>query len=465
MVAKSAGDFIKSLSKPLGERTATREVGQALQDLGLKKDDRRPYAMRLLRGRLEANLSGLLGPSIAREIIDSYLPYSIVSQHGSSDVTVIENRIEAYRSNLSGMAADLDNLRRYHRQILLDLPLGVCSLSSDREIIMWNRALEEFTEISSADVVGSQLDDLPEPWLTLLEEFIGEDIDHSYKQSFELAAAKRTVNLHKALIEESGETGSSNEGLIILMEDMTETEILEAGLTHSERLASIGRLAAGVAHEIGNPITGIACLAQIIRDEYKDSELTGLAQQIIEQTDRTSKILQSLVNFAHAGTNKLMHENERVLISECIAQAQTLVSLDKKNKDMQLEIDCDPEAAILGDSQRLLQVLINLINNARDASQAGGTIVLAVKNMGTHINISVTDFGIGIPNTIKSRVFDPFFTTKEAGEGTGLGLSLVFSIVEDLNGNIDIISPVDRARCTGTQVLLRFPCYDSQSER
>ena len=465
LVAKSSGDFIKSLSKPLGERTATREVGQALQDLGLKKDDRRPYAMRLLRGRLEANLSGLLGPSIAREIIDSYLPYSIVSQHGSSDVTVIENRIEAYRSNLSGMAADLDNLRRYHRQILLDLPLGVCSLSSDREIIMWNRALEEFTEISSADVVGSQLDDLPEPWLTLLEEFIGEDIDHSYKQSFELAAAKRTVNLHKALIEESGKTGSSNEGLIILMEDMTETEILEAGLTHSERLASIGRLAAGVAHEIGNPITGIACLAQIIRDEYKDSELTGLAQQIIEQTDRTSKILQSLVNFAHAGTNKLMHENERVLISECIAQAQTLVSLDKKNKDMQLEIDCDPEAAILGDSQRLLQVLINLINNARDASQAGGTIVLAVKNMGTHINISVTDFGIGIPNAIKSRVFDPFFTTKEAGEGTGLGLSLVFSIVEDLNGNIDIISPVDRARGTGTQVLLRFPCYDSQSER
>ena len=464
LVAKSAGDFIKSLSKPLGERTATREVGQALQDLGLKKDDRRPYAMRLLRGRLEANLSGLLGPSIAREIIDSYLPYSIVSQHGSSDVTVIENRIEAYRSNLSGMAADLDNLRRYHRQILLDLPLGVCSLSSDREIIMWNRALEEFTEISSADVVGSQLDDLPEPWLTLLEEFIGEDIDHSYKQSFELAATKRTVNLHKALIEESGETGSSNEGLIILMEDMTETEILEAGLTHSERLASIGRLAAGVAHEIGNPITGIACLAQIIRDEYKDSELTGLAQQIIEQTDRTSKILQSLVNFAHAGTNKLMHENERVLISECIAQAQTLVSLDKKNKDMQLEIDCDPEAAILGDSQRLLQVLINLINNARDASQEGGTIVLATKNMGTHINISVTDFGIGIPNAIKSRVFDPFFTTKEAGEGTGLGLSLVFSIVEDLNGNIDIISPVDRARGTGTQVLLKFPCYDPFSQ-
>lgn len=462
LVAKSAADFIKSLSKPLGERTATREVGQALHDLKLKKEDRRPYAMRLLRGRLEANLSGLLGPSIAREIIDRYLPYSIVSQHGSSDVNVIENRIEAYRSNLSGMAADLDNLRRYHRQILLDLPLGVCSLSSDGEIIMWNRALEEFTEIPSADVVGSQLSELPEPWVALLDEFIGEDIDHSYKKSFELGSQKRTVNLHKALIEESGDADSSHEGLIILMEDMTETEILEAGLTHSERLASIGRLAAGVAHEIGNPITGIACIAQTIRDEYQDEELNGLAQQIIEQTDRTSKILQSLVNFAHAGTNKLLHENERVDIRECMAQAQTLVSLDKKNRDFSFAMECDDSAAIWGDSQRLLQVLINLISNARDASQPGATITLAARIVDGEVQLSVTDAGIGIPNAIKSRVFDPFFTTKEAGEGTGLGLSLVFSIVEDLEGNIDIISPLDRARGTGTQVLLRFPCYDSR---
>ena len=120
---------------------------QALKDLNINIDDRRPYALRLLRGKLEANLSGLLGPSIARELIDGYLPYSIVSQHGSSDLNVIDSRIESYRSNLSGMAADLDNLRRYHRQILLDLPLGVCSLSFDNEIVMWNHTLEEITGI------------------------------------------------------------------------------------------------------------------------------------------------------------------------------------------------------------------------------------------------------------------------------------------------------------------------------
>ena len=412
--------------------------------------------------KLEANLSGLLGPSIARKIIDGYLPYSIVSQHGSSDLNVIESRIEAYRSNLSGMAADLDNLRRYHRQILLDLPLGVCSLSTDNEVIMWNRAMEQFTQLDSADVVGSQLIDLSEPWLSLFANFIDDDASHAYKYAFELDDQKRTVNLHKALIEQTSDPDSIHEGVIILLEDITEMEILEAGLTHSERLASIGRLAAGVAHEIGNPITGIACLAQTIRDEYDNKELLNLAEQIIEQTDRTSTILQSLVNFAHAGTNKTQYESEIVTISECMAQAQTLASLDRKNKELNLRIDCDPDAKVLGDSQRLLQVLINLINNARDASQANGEVLLQTRVLGETVEIAVVDEGIGIPLAIKDRVFDPFFTTKEAGEGTGLGLSLVFSIIEDLGGDIDIISPANEDT-GGTRVLLRFPCYHSDS--
>ena len=458
LVPKSPRDFIKSLSKPLGERTANREVSQALKDLNISESDHRPYAMQQLRGKLEANLSGLLGPSIAREIIDGYLPYSIVSEHGSSDLNVIENRIEAYRSNLSGMAADLDNLRRYHRQILLDLPLGVCSLSTEGEVIMWNRAMEQFTNLSSAYIVGSQLNDLSEPWLSLFSNFVDDDASHSPKHAFGLEGKERTVNLHKALIEQTSDPDSIHEGVIILLEDITEMEILEAGLTHSERLASIGRLAAGVAHEIGNPITGIACLAQTIRDEYSDKELLNLAEQIIEQTDRTSTILQSLVNFAHAGTNKTQYESEIVTISECMAQAQTLVSLDRKSKELSLRIECEPKAKILGDSQRLLQVLINLINNARDASQANGEILLQALVKREIVEIAVVDEGIGIPVAIRDRIFDPFFTTKEAGEGTGLGLSLVFSIIEDLGGDIDIISPANEDT-GGTRVLLRFPCY------
>ncbi len=464
LVAKSPEEFVRSLSKPLGQEAANREVNQALKDLKIRYDDNRPSSLRLLRGRLEANLSGLLGPSIAGDIIDSYLPFSIVARHGSTDLNVIESRIESYRSNLSGMAADLDNLRRYHRQVLLELPLGVCSLSTEDEIVMWNQALTEITGIDAGEAVGSQLQDLPNPWYELLHQFLREDEHHTYKNNFQLNGQKKSVNLHKAYIDQSDPRELNHEGVILLIEDISETEILEAGLTHSERLASIGRLAAGVAHEIGNPITGIACLAQTIRDEYQGKELGQLATQIIEQTDRTSKILQSLVNFAHAGASLGSYEKQVVNVRQCMQETLTLISLDKKSKEIRISTQCDESLNILGDAQKLLQVMVNLVNNARDASAAGSEVLMAAHQADDQIKITVTDNGIGIPEAIRNRVFDPFFTTKEAGEGTGLGLSMVFSIVEDLGGDIDILSPCNKNHGTGTQVILTFSGYFGASE-
>ena len=457
LVAKSADEFIHSLSKQLGRRTAEREVMKALQDLDIDVDDRRPASLRLLRGRLEANLSGLMGPAIAREIIDGNLPFTVVTSHVAPDVNVIENLIESYRSNLTGLAADLDNLRRYHRRILLELPLGVCSLGSHEEIVMWNRTMEACTGIEASLVVGSHLSEIDQPWGALLKDFLNQDTYHSYKQHFVLKDQNKFVSLHKARIETNDAKDYGNEGAIILVEDITELETLEQGLTHSERLASIGRLAAGVAHEIGNPITGIACLAQTIRDEFSTGELSNLAEQIIEQTNRTSKILQSLVNFSHAGSSMSQLETEVVNIRDCMEESVTLVSLDKKTRQMEIEITCDCELSISGDSQKLLQVLVNLINNASDASQSGTTITMEACRQGQRARITVTDEGVGIPAAIRDRVFDPFFTTKEAGEGTGLGLSLVYSIVGEFKGDVDIISPVNVSKGTGTSVVLLFP--------
>ncbi|MCB1664148.1 MAG: ATPase [Pseudomonadales bacterium] len=463
LVAKSPDDFIAKLTKPLGERTARREVLQALRDLSIDRQERRPHAMRMLRGRLEANLSGLLGPSIAHDLIDRFLPFTIESEHGSTDVDVIESRIEAYRSNLSGMAEDLDNLRRYHRQVLLELPLGVCSLGEQNQIIMWNHAMEQLTDIPSQEVIGSQLDEIAEPWASLIHDFTTGDTAHAHKRAVQVKNKRRVISLHKAIIEKSAVHKIKQDGVVILLEDLTETELLEEELTHSERLASIGRLAAGVAHEIGNPITGIACLAQNIRDETQNDELRGMARQIIEQTDRTSRIVQSLVNFAHSGSNKPDHNSEIVTVEECAQEAITLISLDKKRKEIQYVVDCQPGLQVLGDSQRLLQVLVNLLNNAHDASPAGSKITVASRLVSGSVQISVTDEGCGIPEDIRDQIFDPFFTTKEPGEGTGLGLSLVYSIVENLDGHIDIISASNRKENPGTRVILTFPCYDGSN--
>jgi len=462
LVAKSVGEFIKNLEAPLGFKTARREVKHALRELNFTEEDQRPYAMRLLRGRLEVNLSELLGPKVGRGIIESSLPYEIVPKNIGTDLNVIESGIEAYRGNLSGVAADLDNLRRYHRHILFNLPIGICSLGPNNEIVMWNRELENLTGIKSAQVIGSQTINLPEPWQGILEDFSENNVNQTDKRSFALKNVRKTVKLHKAMIEKeiNPDSSSSTDGLIILVEDLTDTENLEAGLAHSQRLASIGRLAAGVAHEIGNPITGIACLAQTIRDEFKSEELQHLSGEIITQTNRTSKILQSLVNFAHTGTNQKLYSKQKVAVSDCVADTKTLISLDKKSTDIDYIFETDPKAEILGDSQRLLQIFVNLINNARDASQKGDKVITRTSAEGNTVKITITDEGSGIPDHLQNRVFDPFFTTKEPGEGTGLGLSLVYSIVEDLNGNIDIMSSTGKGE-KGTQVTLSFPRYQN----
>jgi PAS domain S-box-containing protein len=357
-------------------------------------------------------------------------------------------------AKIEQLQIELENLRRHHRQILLDLPLGVCAIDGEERITLWNRALEKMTGLPGNSTQGHRISELEDPWRLLLQNFVTSSYTHLYKQSYELNGRKRTVNLHKSVI---GQAAGEDGGYLILLEDITETENLEAGLTHSERLASIGRLAAGVAHEIGNPITGIACLAQNIRDEYTDADLRQMAKQIVEQTERTSRIVQSLVNFAHAGTAVSNSAIEDISVRDCIEEAITLVSLDKKGKSMSYEVDCDADIQISGDAQRLLQVLLNLINNSRDASQPDSTINLSAIRSNNLITINIEDEGVGIPGAIRDRIFDPFFTTKEAGEGTGLGLSLVYSIVGDLHGNIDIISPTQPDTGRGTRVVLTFP--------
>src|SRR5690606_7064810 len=149
----------------------------------------------------------------------------------------------------------------------------------------------------------------------------------------------------------------------------------------------------------------------------------------------------------------------------CVEEAIALISLDKKRKQIHYVVDCQKGLQVLGDSQRLLQVLVNLLNNAHDASPAESTITVASKLVSGSVQISVTDEGSGIPEEIRDQIFDPFFTAKEPGEGTGLGLSLVYSIVENLDGHIDIISASNRKVNPGTRVILTFPCYDGSSPK
>src|SRR5690554_5150945 len=455
LVASSPQEFAQQLAKPLGNRAAQQEVEQALRDLKLPLDERRPYALRRLRDRLEANLSGLIGPAVAQDMIETFLPFKITRGYVTEDIHFIENRLEDYHSRLTGLAAELDALRRYHRQTLQDLPMGVCSLAEDNEILMWNRALQALTGVEADSVVGSRLESLPAPWNQLLLQFVADESAHLYKQKLIIDGNTHWLSLHKAAIDEPG---NARGGLVLLIEDQTETQLLEEELVHSERLASIGRLAAGVAHEIGNPITGIACLAQNLREESEQPEAHEAAEQILEQTRRVSRIVQSMVNFAHVGSRH-NNANDEVDLAACTNEAIHLLSLSRKGPEINYVNLCDASHRVAGDSQRLVQVLINLLGNARDASRSGDNVTIRTVQDEHQILLMVEDQGSGIEQELKDRLFEPFFTTKEPGAGTGLGLALVYSIIEEHYGQITVDSPIDEATQRGTRFIVTLPRY------
>jgi PAS domain S-box-containing protein len=447
----SAAEFGGNLAPALGERTANSEVSRALAELQFSPEESRPYALRRLRSRIEANLSGLLGPAVARQIIDSCLPFQPGHTDKSDDIHLIERDLEQEKPRLYGLAADLDNLRRHHRSTLDKLPIGACSTSAEGELFMWNRSMERITGIPASQVLGSLLSTIPKPWGSILESFRTEASDSAPKTEVAMDdAPSRWVSLHKSAIEDAVESDD-----IILVEDITDYEMLETELLHNERLASIGRLAAGVAHEIGNPVTGIACLAQNLEYETDEGEIRFMAQDILKQTGRVTRIVESLMNFSHTG-GKAELQLAPSNLADCIDEAIHLLSLDRQSKPVQFINDCDRELLVTADSQRLLQVFVNLLGNGRDACEDYGVIrTLATEEAGI-VTIDVEDSGCGIPLELQSQVFEPFVTTKDPGAGTGLGLALVFSIVDDMGGKVQVTSPIFDGPNPGTRVSLQL---------
>ncbi|MEH6592105.1 MAG: ATP-binding protein [Halioglobus sp.] len=454
LAARTTEEFSQQLSLALGSKMANTEVARAMQELQFDEAESRPYALRRLRSRIEANLSGLLGPAVAHSIVNRCIPFQQGPQEGLQDINLIERNLDSTQVHFTGLAADLDNLRRHYRTTLDNLPIGVCSFGGDGELLIWNRSMENTTGIDAEQVLGSLLDSLDEPWRGVIGDFILGSQNTVLKKEITINGANsRWVSLHKASLE----APSGNIDRIILVEDITDYELMERELLHSERLASIGQLAAGIAHEIGNPVTGIACLAQNLEYETDTSEVRYTAAEILKQTDRVTRIVESLVNFSHVGSST----GEIVLtpsnLADCVDEAVHLLQLDQEAKSVHFDNRTGRELLVLADSQRLLQVMINLLGNARDACETDGNVTITANLIDSQVFIDVEDDGCGIAPGQLSQVFDPFYTTKDPGKGTGLGLALVYSIMNDMAGNVAIESPISSGQHPGTRVTLELP--------
>jgi len=436
----SIGELRLRLADALGDEAAQAEIERALGDLKLDANERRPRQLHYLLERLQRNLSGLIGPQLAREVL-------------ASDSTMlprrrlVEEELEHSQDRLRGLAAELNHLRRFHRQILQDLPIGVCSLGAQREVLLWNERMAEITGLSSDTVLGAQITELPAPWTALFTQLIEAETSHLYKQQALLAGHTRWLNLHK---EEVHEAGSDTASLVLLVEDLTEQQRLEAELAHSARLASIGTLASGVAHEIGNPLTGISCIAQNLLEETDPIEREQGLDDILQQSKRISDIVQSLLSFARASPSDTRSHLE---LSTLVEEAIRLVRLSRSGRDIQFINLVPLTLSVDGDRARLTQVFVNLLANAADASPPGARVEVRAAQGAASITIDVQDWGTGIAPELRDRIFEPFVTTKEPGRGTGLGLPLVFRIVADHGGSIG----VDSRPGHGTTFTVRLP--------
>jgi signal transduction histidine kinase len=291
--------------------------------------------------------------------------------------------------------------------------------------------------IHQESVIGAAIDDLDEPWRHLLASFIESREYQINKLKIKFQNNLRILNLFKAEVSHEQEV---NRGIAILIEDHSDRYSLEEKLVHSERLASIGQLATGVAHEIGNPVTGIACLAQDMQNNSaNNSVLKKGLKQILTQTDRISNIVGSLVNFGHTGA-PLDQPTELLSIYSTVDEAINLVSLRDVDKNLQYENNCNQAIMVQGYSQKLVQVFVNLLSNAADASGQHQSIKIDTRTNGENITITVKDYGEGIKEEHLSKIFEPFFTTKNIGEGTGLGLSLTYNIIQEHGGTIAVSS-------------------------
>ncbi len=462
LTVESVDDIISALAKPLGQITAEREVQRALQDQGLTLGEYRPAMLVRLREQLEANLSGLVGPSMAHQLIESQLPWLQNQLSAQTDVSQFEQQLEGLHSQLTGLAGELDQMRRYHRQTLMDLPLGVCSLTLDGEIVLWNQAMGMITGMTSDAVIGSNLNSLPSPWDSLMLEFSQQNKDHLYRVPMKEGRLTRWLNLHKAKLERL--PVGTGRGQILMIEDQTETRLLESQLLHSERLASIGSLAAGVAHEIGNPVTNIDCLAQDLQFSSDDPLAKEYGQKIREQTQRISRIVQSLMNYAHVGNRDDQSHHQHYRLWSLIDEAIHFVTLGRKRDDLLIRNRVEPDLWISCDSQRLGQVFINLLNNARDASPNGGEISIYSQANEHSVMLYVEDQGSGIEPELLKQIFDPFFTTKVAGKGTGLGLFLSQQIVEEHFGQISAQSPANAITGKGTRFCVNLPLSTTRDD-
>jgi hypothetical protein len=373
--------------------------------------------------------------------------------------TALENA-RLYRQ-LHLKALELDRLRTFNENILESLDDGLLVVNLNDRVVRWNSALRQMYGITGAEAVGRPIDELFEAAFVEAIRTARRDTPSGATLSrlplkTRGADATRTLIVNAAVVPLRASDGVdvTTVGTIVIIENVTTRVQLEEQLQISEKMASIGLLAAGVAHEVNTPLTGISSFTQMLLEGADPEDpRTRLLEKIERQTFRAAKIVNGLLNLSRPATQA---SNERTAIDLNAVIADVLALLEHQFEMHRIKVRrelSEEPPVVLGMEHKLQQVFLNLFLNAKDAMPKGGWLSVRTRVEDQRVIAEVSDTGSGIPNEYLSRIYDPFFTTKIIGEGTGLGLSITYGIVREHDGSIDCESSIGQ----GTRFTLSLP--------
>jgi len=353
---------------------------------------------------------------------------------------------QAYRSTKISLA----RIKAFSDNVVENMPIGLLAVDDQGKIASFNETAESVLRLSSHELIGKKADDVLPGQLRSLTDELGDGEDNIEKEIDCLLEDGRNIPLEVIVFPLQGDQGESL-GIIILFRDMTEVQNLKKEIERNQRLASLGRLAAGVAHEIRNPLSSIKGFATYFKERYKDiPEDLSTAEVMIQEVERLNRVIGQLLEFARPTTI----EKKNISVRTVLQHSLKMIERQAREKNIRTETAFSPDIEDVSlDPDSINQVLLNLYLNAIEAMEDGGrlSVSLSSYNGFQNIRIVVSDTGIGIRKKDLVHVFDPYYTTKQSG--TGLGLAIVHNIIQAHKGEVR----VESERGKGTSVTIILP--------
>ncbi len=356
------------------------------------------------------------------------------------------------------LATKLEHNQNYLENLLSSSDSAFMVIDKNENIIGWNKGAEKVFGYTKDEIIGQPAD-----------VFYPDSKKYSEEHKYIIEKIKTTgtvrVNETERLTK-SGVTVSVNlnisklpgndeyTGRSVIIRDFTQVKKLQQQVDQSEKLAVIGKLAAGIAHEIGNPLASISSIVQILQRKTSEDFTRSNLANIKENIDRISRIVRELVDFSRPPGDQKMYTQ----ITEVIKTAIGIVKYDKRVKKVDFKTELDPALPQLNViPDQLLQVFVNIMLNALDAIKGEGIIKVTSYYDEQFVYVDIEDNGCGMDDNILKDIFDPFFTTKDVGKGTGLGLSVSYGIVKKFRGDILVKSIIDQ----GSVFTVKLPVKDN----